>query len=134
VRALAAHGFAGKLAVASTAVRRDVLLSLQVVHIADLFPDNHIISKEQFFNHPKPHPMAFELGFKSLGLPAGTPREKVLAFEDHPRGIMSAKAAGLFTCAITTGFTRDELAALEVPPDVIGDSYAELAATLQLPL
>jgi beta-phosphoglucomutase-like phosphatase (HAD superfamily) len=132
VRWLAAHGFQDKLAAASTAVRRDALISLDVVGVRDFFPDKRIITKESFFEHPKPHPMPFILAFESLGLPADTPREKVLAFEDDPRGIMSAKAAGLYTCAITTHYSKQALAALEVAPDLTADSYAEFEQLFQL--
>ena len=130
VRALAARGFKGKLAVASTGTRRDILLSLEVIGLADVFPDKQIITKESFFEHPKPHPMAFNLAFESLHLPTDTPREKVLAFEDDPRGIMSAKAAGLYVCAITTRYAKKELAAQPVTPDLICDSYKKFAEAL----
>jgi len=133
VHALARHGFAGKLAIASTSVRRDALIALEVIGVQDVFPDERIITKERF-THAKPHPDAFDTAFETLQLPAGTPREKVLAFEDDPRGIMSAKAAGLFTCAITTKCSKQELADLAVAPDLIADSYAEFARILQLPL
>jgi beta-phosphoglucomutase len=131
VRALAEHGFKGKMAVASTSLRRDALMALEVVGVLDLFPDERIITKERF-THAKPHPDAFDTAFKSLGLPTGTPRQKVLAFEDDPRGIMSAKAAGLFTCAITTKYSKKALTALEVAPDLVADSYAEFMQLLQL--
>ncbi|HSW98571.1 MAG TPA: HAD family phosphatase [Candidatus Saccharimonadales bacterium] len=132
VRALAAHGFQGKMAVASTGSRRDILLSLEIIGVAGLFPDKQIVTKESFFEHPKPHPMAFDLAFKSLGLPTDTPRTKVIAFEDDPRGIMSAKAAGLYVCGITTRYTKAELAGQPVAPDLICDSYEEIAVALGL--
>jgi beta-phosphoglucomutase-like phosphatase (HAD superfamily) len=129
VRALAAHGFEGRLDTASAAVRRDALISLDVVGVRSLFPDNQIITKEQF-THPKPHPEAFETAFKSLNL--DVPPSQVLAFEDDPRGIMSAKAAGLYTCAITTRYTKQELAAQPVAPDLTADSFAEFEQLLGL--
>jgi beta-phosphoglucomutase-like phosphatase (HAD superfamily) len=60
-------------------------------------------------------------------------RRYVVAFEDDPRGIMSAKAAGLYTCAITTCYSRQLLAELEVPPDLIADSFAQFATLLGMP-
>lgn len=122
VRTLAAHGFEKKLAVASAAVRRDALLSLEVIGVRNLFLDENIITKEQF-THPKPHPEAFKLAFASLHL--DIPPEKVLAFEDDPRGIVSAKAAGLYTCAITTRYTKQELQKQPIAPDLTADSFAE---------
>jgi beta-phosphoglucomutase-like phosphatase (HAD superfamily) len=54
----------------------------------------------------------------------------VLAVEDDPRGIMSAKAAGLFTAAITTRHSHASLETLAVAPDVTVDSYATLLSKL----
>ncbi|HSX34816.1 MAG TPA: HAD family phosphatase [Candidatus Saccharimonadales bacterium] len=124
VRWLAANGCEGKLAVASTAVRRDVMISLEVIGVRELFPDECIISKDKF-THAKPHPESFQLALASLHLPSDVAPGQVLAFEDDPRGIMSAKAAGLFTCAIASRFSKKDLAALEVPPDLIADTYTE---------
>jgi len=124
VKALAAHGLHDKLAIASTAYRRDIDIFLDLYHLQPLFPDHRIISGERL-THPKPHPHAFSSAFASLGLPEGA-QAYVLAVEDDPRGITSAKAAGLFTCAITTRFSKAALAALPVAPDLIIGSYAEL--------
>lgn len=129
VRALAAHGFAEHLAIASTAVRRDALISLDVVGVRSLFPDNQIITKEQF-THPKPHPESFQLALQSLQMDPGVTPSQVLAFEDDPRGVMSAKAAGLYTCAITTRYTKQQLAGQPVAPDLIADSFAEFEQLL----
>ena len=131
VQGLAELGIADKLAIASTAVRRDVDLFLGKVGLEALFPPERIKTKEDI-THPKPNPEVFNLAFESLGLP-GTDRSSVCAFEDDPRGVMAAKAAGLFTCAITTRFSRDELQALEVSPDLIADSYAEFSELFGMP-
>jgi beta-phosphoglucomutase len=129
VRALAGHGFTGRMAIASTAFRRDIFLSLEILRLTEYFADGNIFSKDRF-THPKPHPEVFQLAYKSLDL--DVPTEKVLAFEDDPRGIMSAKAAGLFVCAITTRYTKEELAAKPIPPDLIAGSYAEFEKLLGL--
>jgi len=73
------------------------------------------------------------MAFAKLGL-SESDRGQVCAFEDDPRGIMAAKAAGLFTCAITTRYSREHLAALEVAPDLIADSYLEFAGHFGLDL
>lgn len=125
VQGLATLGIENKLAIASTAVRRDVDLFLAKTDLAILFPPERIKTKESI-THPKPNPEVFNLAFDSLGLPEAD-RQYVCAFEDDPRGIMAAKAAGLFTCAITTRFSRSELESLEVPPDLIGESYKEFS-------
>lgn len=131
VRQLAANGFKGKLAIASTANPRDIYIFLDKTGLRELFPDAHIISKHHT-TKSKPHPEAFNLAFAALGLPESA-RAKTLAFEDHVRGVASAKAAGLFTCAITTNFSREQLLALDTPPDLIADSFAEFAELLGLP-
>jgi beta-phosphoglucomutase-like phosphatase (HAD superfamily) len=131
VRALAQGGLADRLGIASTACRRDIDVFLEMTNLGDIFTDERIFSRERF-THPKPHPEPFNLAFASLGLPEEA-RSQIWAFEDDPRGIMSAKAAGLYTCAITTRFSREDLAGLAVPPDLIADSYAEFANVLQVP-
>lgn len=131
VRTLAVHGLKQKLAIASTAYRRDIDIYFEISGLRDLFPDDRIISRE-LFSHPKPHPEAFDLAFKALDLPEAA-RPKVAVFEDDPRGIASAKAAGLFVCALTTRFSKSELESLPVTPDLIAASYRELAKKLGVP-
>lgn len=123
IEKLADRGLRGKMAIASTSYRRDVLVFFDMANLHRFFPDKRIITRENF-THPKPHPEAYKLALKTLG---GKDKSRVLVFEDDPRGVMSAKAAGLFTCAITTQYKRDELAGLAVPPDLIADSYDEFA-------
>lgn len=132
VRTLAANGFEGKMAIASTAVRRDALLFLDKVDLRRLFPDERIITKEGV-THLKPHPELFDTAFKTLGLPQSD-KSRILVFEDDPRGVMAAKAAGMFVCVITTGYDREAFAKSTVPPDMIADSYAEFADKLGLPV
>lgn len=128
VKALAAHGLRDKLAIASTAIRRDIDIFLKKTGLGILFPDERIIAKESI-THPKPHPELFNRAFTSLNV-AENARRQVCAFEDDPRGIMSAKSAGLFTCAITTRFSRDSLISLDVPPDLVAESFQEFAEQL----
>lgn len=130
VRQLANHGLEEKLAIASSAIRRDIGIFLAKVGLQDLFPGSRIMSLESA-THTKPHPELFNLAFESLKLPESA-RATVLAFEDDPRGIMAAKAAGLYTCAITTRYRRSDLEALEVAPDVVADRYQEFATLLGL--
>jgi HAD superfamily hydrolase (TIGR01509 family) len=132
VRLLAEHGFADKMAIASTAYRRDVFICLEKLDIEEFFPPERIISKDMF-THAKPHPESFQMALASLKLPKNVKPAQVLAFEDDPRGVASAKATGLFTCAITSRFSKKEFAALEVTPDLVADSYAEFAQLFGLP-
>lgn len=125
VKKLARGRLRDKLAIASTAVRPDVDMFLGMTGLDSYFPDKRIKTKESIV-HPKPHPEVFNLAFASLGLP-DEDRHNVCAFEDDPRGIMSARAAGLFVCAITTRYDRKTLSRLEIPPHLIADSYEEFA-------
>lgn len=130
VKALGQGSLRNKLAIASTAVREDVDIFLSMTGLNIFFPEERIKTKESI-THPKPHPEVFNLAFASLGLDEKDKRG-VCAFEDDPRGIMAAKAAGLYVCAITTRFDRNSLSELEVAPDLIADSYEEFAGYFSL--
>ncbi len=123
VKALAASGIENKMAVASTAIRRDVDIFLGKMGLNSLFPDSRIKTKESI-THPKPNPEVFNLAFTSLGLPEDE-RQYVCAFEDDPRGIMAARAAGLYVCAIGTRYTPEQMMSLEVPPHTAFATYGE---------
>jgi len=124
VRALKKSGI-HRLAIASTAIRRDINIFLTKTKIKIFFPEERVISFESI-NHPKPNPEAFNLAFSSLQISENM-RRQVCAFEDDPRGVMAAKGAGLFTCAITTRYTKKHLLSCEIPPDFVGESYEEFA-------
>lgn len=128
IKALAAHGLGDKLAIASTAYRRDIRVFFEISGLDQIFPEHMIFSREQF-THPKPHPEVYEMAFKALGLKSKT---GVLAFEDDPRGVMSAKAADLYICAITVRHDRKHWAGLAVPPDAVADSFSEFAHLMDL--
>jgi beta-phosphoglucomutase-like phosphatase (HAD superfamily) len=123
VRALAASGIEDKMAIASTAIRRDVDIFLGKTGLISLFPEARIKTKESI-THPKPNPEVFNLAFESLSL-LETDRSYVCAFEDDPRGIMAARAAGLYVCAIGTRYSVERMMALEVPPHVAFATYDE---------
>lgn len=120
------HGLADRLAVASTANPRDIKLFFEKYDLHRFFPAHRIISREQF-THAKPHPEPFEIAFKTLGLPNKT---GIVAFEDDPRGVQSAKAAGLYVCAITTRVRREQFEVMDTPPDLIAASYADFRRLL----
>lgn len=130
VQALAQNGLRDKMAIASTAVRQDVDMFLGMTGLDVLFPDERIKTKESI-THPKPNPEVFNLAFASLSLDEDD-KPNVCAFEDDPRGIMAAKAAGLFVCAITTRFSRKSLSELEIAPNLIADSYEEFGTYFKL--
>ena len=127
------YGIKDHMAIASTAVRRDIDIFLdELTDLRGYFPDSHIVSLESIhYTEAKPHPAAFDKAFKTLGLPEED-RAHVLAFEDDPRGIRSAKAAGLYVCAITTRFAADHEALLAAKPDMIIDSYDDFMKILNV--
>ena len=123
VQKLAASGIENSLAIASTAIRRDVDIFLGKVGLASLFPDQHIKTKESI-THPKPNPEVFNLAFTALEL-SEEDRIKVCAFEDDPRGVMAAREAGLYVCAIGTRYTPEQMMSLAVPPHIAFATYSE---------
>lgn len=97
-----------------------------------LFAERPVITRQDFV-HAKPDPESFETAFARLGL-ADENRPHVLAFEDDPKGIASAKQAGLYVCGITSRFAPDGLATADYQPDIIRDSYVDFAAVLGITL
>ncbi len=127
VRRLSKTVDASRLAIASTGIRPDIDVFLAKVGLTDIF-EHRIVSFESI-THPKPHPEGFNKAFDHLGLPNDA-RGQVIAVEDDPRGIMAARAAGLFVCGITTRYSRADMVDLEIPPHLVVDSYEELTETL----
>jgi beta-phosphoglucomutase-like phosphatase (HAD superfamily) len=130
VRRLAASGMESRLAVASASIRRDVDIFLDKAGLKKLFPDDKIKTRESI-THAKPNPEVFNLAFNSLELPESA-RKFVCAFEDDPRGIMAARAAGLFVCAIGTRYTPSQIMQFEVPPHVAFTTYDEFTRWFDL--
>lgn len=117
------HSIDSYNAIASTATLRDIKTFLGMTDLTVLFPDERIIDVAKV-SQPKPDPEAFNSAFLALGLPESA-RGKVVAFEDDPRGIASAREAGLFVCGITTRYSREFLENLDSAPHLVADSYAE---------
>ncbi len=130
VTALSASGLKDKLAIASTGIRRDINLFLLKTGLDKIFSPERIITKESI-THPKPHPEIFNLAYDSLGI-SKKDKFSVCAFEDDPRGIMSARAAGLYVCAITTRYDKTTLQSFEFPPHLVAHSYAEFTDLFSL--
>jgi beta-phosphoglucomutase-like phosphatase (HAD superfamily) len=127
VRMLAVE-FDGRLAIASSAIRAEIDIFLEMTGLDEFFTEERIISKEKVA-FAKPHPQTYQLAFAALGLPENA-RRRVLAFEDDPRGVLSAQGAGLFTCAITTRHNREYFSSLAAVPDLIADDFVEFQELL----
>ncbi|BCL75983.1 glycerol-3-phosphatase [Jeongeupia sp. HS-3] len=61
-------------------------------------PQPPVLIGAEDVRHGKPHPAPYVQGIAALGLPAS----RILAFEDAPAGILSARAAGLAVVALRT--------------------------------
>ena len=86
-------------AVASNSDRGWVDRVLDIIGLASRF---RAIATADEVEHPKPAPDVYLLAAKRLGVPA----EHCAAFEDSPRGLAAAHAAGMFTVAVPTALTR----------------------------
>lgn len=113
----------GRLAIASAGHQHDIQAFLDAHGLAGYFLPHRIIAKEHT-TRPKPDPESFQKALASLGLTASD-APRTLAFEDDPRGIQAAHAIGLYTCAVTTRYSREELLAQPVQPDVIAADFHE---------
>lgn len=113
----------GRLAIGSSARRVDIDSYLKTKSLTELFNGN--ITSIESVVHAKPHPEVFLLALKSLEVD-GIQLKNVCVFEDDPKGIMAAKAAGLFACAITTRYSREQFETLNVAPDIIANTYDEM--------
>ena len=74
----------------------------RVLGITGLTPRFRVIATADEVEHPKPAPDVYLLAAKRLGVPP----EHCAAFEDSPRGLAAAHAAGLFTVAVPTALTQ----------------------------
>ncbi len=113
----------GNIAIGSSAKRSDIVTYLQTKDLRKLLPDARIISVEDVVK-AKPDPEVFIKAFSSFQLHDDI-KSRVCVFEDDPRGIMAAKAAGLYACAITTRHSREEFINAMIPADYVATSYAE---------
>jgi putative hydrolase of the HAD superfamily len=74
----------------------------QVLGITGLTGRFRTIATADEVVHPKPAPDVYLLAARRLGIPP----ESCAAFEDSPRGLAAAHAAGMFTVAVPTALTR----------------------------
>ncbi len=86
-------------AVASNSERDWVDRVLDITGLAGRF---QAIATADEVAHPKPAPDVYLLAAERLGVPP----QRCAAFEDSPRGLAAAHAAGMFTVAVPTALTR----------------------------
>ena len=86
-------------AVASNSDRVWVDRILDLIGLTSRF---RVIATADEVEHPKPAPDVYLLAAKRLDIPP----QHCVAFEDSPRGLAAAHAAGMFTVAVPTALTR----------------------------
>ena len=91
------------VALCSGALRSDVDPILEKLGIADAF---HVVVTAEDTDVSKPDPAPYRLALRRLAIEDPS---TVLAIEDTPAGIMSAKAAGLKVLAVTNSYDRNYL-------------------------
>lgn len=91
------HAAGAKLAVASGGTRKDVVASLDLVGILDLFP---VITTADDVEFAKPAPDLFLLAAKRMGLAP----EQCLVLEDSLLGIQAANIAGMESVIVAHPF------------------------------
>ena len=115
----------GRIAIASGAQRECITYFLEMTGLGNYFLPNRIIAPPDI-QRAKPDPEAFNLAFTALDLPDSA-RAQTVAFEDDPKGITSAKQAGLFVAAITSRYDHAALRTHQPEPDIIASHYVDFA-------
>lgn len=89
------------LAVASSSRTEWVETCLQALDLRQYFDE---VVTGDMVTHSKPDPEIYLIAASLLKVAP----EHCLAFEDAPKGIAAARAAGMYTIAVETAYTRDE--------------------------
>ena len=95
-----------RLAIASGALRNEIVLALELAGIHDAFET--IVSAEDV-RAGKPHPGLYLRALSRLNSTSTLKTCECLSIEDTPYGIRSAHAAGLRCLAVTTTLRREKL-------------------------
>jgi HAD superfamily hydrolase (TIGR01509 family) len=111
------HGRGIPLAVTSSAVGSSIDAILRRTGIRDMF---RLIVDGSEVEHPKPHPEAYLLTAKKLGVEVA----HCVVFEDSTVGVRAAKNAGMYCVAIRNpnALTPQDLS----PADVVLESFEQL--------
>ncbi|HPP01843.1 MAG: HAD family phosphatase [Candidatus Omnitrophica bacterium] len=110
-----------RLAVATSSQRPVLAFIMEKFNLDGVF-DVKLCAND--ITRSKPDPEIFLLAADRLGIPP----EDCAAVEDSINGVRAAKAAGMYTIAITTSFPREQLDAA----DLIIDRYEELPVEVLL--
>ena len=93
-------------------------VAAKVPHLLALF--DRILTAEDF-SASKPAPDCYLLGARTFGAPV----DRCMVFEDAPNGLQAGMNSGIFTVALTTGYSSEALGELchHTEPDFLGMSY-----------
>lgn len=91
-----------KVAIATTSPKDNCDFVLEGLGLSDYFDE--IVSAEDV-SKGKPDPEVYQTALNKLGMSAS----QAVVFEDSPVGVAAAKTAGIFTVAVLTCHTKDEL-------------------------
>ena len=119
------------MAVCSGALREEVELACRAIGLLDCF--RTVVSADQV-GRSKPDPESYRLSLQRLTESTGKPLDaaKVVAVEDTPAGIESARGAGMKTLAVTNSYPADALAAADRIVTSLADvALADLEALVQ---
>jgi HAD superfamily hydrolase (TIGR01509 family) len=119
------------LAIASGALRQDILIILKALHLESIFT---IIVAADDVKRSKPDPESYQLAYEQLkSLPGKNTlrRRDCLVIEDTATGIEAAKCAGLFCVAVAHTTAADSLDAADYVVSSLEElTYAVLAQAL----
>lgn len=113
-------------AIASGASPREIEIFLQANNLSEYFDTARLFGRGMYPN-AKPHPDSFDAAFLSLGLDdTEQSRAGTIAFEDDPKGVASAKQAGLRVCGVKTRFTEEQFRDFAFSPDFFVDTFEDI--------
>lgn len=118
---------AGSTYITTTAYRGEVVPFVERYGLHEQLPDDHLVTYEDVGqDFLKPHPRAYRLTIERAALTDG-PR-RLLAIEDTPGGVASAKAAGAKVVAICTTHDAEAFAVNDafLRPDFVFNNFNEL--------
>jgi beta-phosphoglucomutase len=106
------------LAISSGALRSDILPIIESLGISDCFD---IIVTAEDVARSKPDPECYRMAHHKLGQlrSLDLTADQVIAIEDTPAGIESAKKAGLQVLAVTNSYTSDHLSHADCITDTL---------------
>lgn len=116
------HKQGDPMGIASGASYDQIKIDFKIIGIDEYIPEEYIISKERI-DRPKPNPDPF---LKAVNVMDIAHLTDIWAFEDDPKGIISAQDAGLKVCAIASRFSKDDLKQHLANDDIVVDDYSEL--------